>query len=65
MEEHEHEDTNKLLDTMFGFEHLVAEMFWNTIWLGVAFAVGRLVAFRKVHKYIDEKHGVSHNKDQY
>ena len=64
-EGHDHSGLEGLLEVMFGFEHVVAEFFWNTVWLGAAFAVGRLVAFSRVHKYIDDKHGVSHKKDQY
>jgi hypothetical protein len=62
---HDHSGLDGLWEVMFGFEHVIAEVFWNTVWLGAAFAIGRLVAFRRVHKYIDDKHGVSHNKDQY
>ena len=68
MEDHghvEHSSSHDLLEVMFGFEHVVAEVFWNTVWLGAAFAIGRLIAFRKVHKYIDDKHGVKHNKSEY
>jgi hypothetical protein len=62
---HNHEGLDGLWEVMFGFEHVVAEVFWNTVWLGAAFAIGRLIAFRKVHKYIDDKHGVKHNKSEY
>jgi hypothetical protein len=47
---------------MFGWEHVLAEVFWNSVWLLGAFAIGRFVAFRKVHEYIDKKHGISHDK---
>jgi hypothetical protein len=63
--EHNHDGLEGLWEVMFGFEHVVAEVFWNTVWLGAAFAIGRLIAFRKVHKYIDDKHGVKHNKSEY
>lgn len=62
---HEHDGLDGLLEVMFGFEHVVAEIFWNSVWLAGAFAIGRLVAFRKVHKYIDDKHGVTHQEDEY
>lgn len=54
--------TDELFEVMFGTEHVIAEMFWNTIWFGIAFLFGRIIAFRKVHKYIDEKHGVTHEE---
>lgn len=56
---------DELVEVMFGLEHVLAEVFWNSVWLGLAFVVGRIVAFRKVHKYIDDKHGVTHNKGDY
>lgn len=54
--------TDELIEVMFGLEHVIAEMFWNTVWFGIAFLLGRIVAFRKIHKYIDEKHGVTHKE---
>jgi hypothetical protein len=60
-----HSELEHLFEVMFGIEHVIAEFFWNTVWLGVAFAIGRLVTFRRVHKYIDDKHGVKHNKENY
>jgi len=68
MEDHVHEtgfSTEELFEVMFGLEHVLAEVFWNTVWIAGAFALGRLVAFRRVHKYIDDKHGVKHKKSEY
>jgi hypothetical protein len=62
---HEHSGLEGLMEIMFGWEHVLAEVFWNSVWLGAAFAVGRVVTFRRVHKYIDDKHGVSHSKKEY
>jgi hypothetical protein len=66
--EHEHEDES-LLDTIieitFGIEHMAAEFFWNAVFVLVGFAVSKAVALRKIHKYIDDKHGVKHQKDEY
>lgn len=56
---------DELIEVMFGLEHVLAEVFWNSVWLLAAFAIGRIVAFRKVHKYIDDKHGVKHEKSDY
>jgi hypothetical protein len=55
----------ELLEVMFGLEHVLAEVFWNTIWVAGAFLLGRFITFRKVHKYIDDKHGVTHNREEY
>ncbi len=57
--------TDELLEVMFGLDHVIAEFFWNAVFLGVGFAVSRARALRKIHKYIDDKHGVTHQKDGY
>jgi hypothetical protein len=53
------------LEITFGIEHMFAEFFWNAVFLVVGFAVSKAVALRKIHKYIDDKHGVEHEKDNY
>jgi hypothetical protein len=63
--DHGHSGLDGLVEVMFGWEHVLAEVFWNTVWLGAAFAIGRLVTFRRVHKYIDDKHGVKHEESEY
>ncbi len=66
--EHGHEGET-LIDTIievtFGLEHMVSEFFWNAIFVLVGFAVSKAVALRKIHKYIDDKHGVEHEKNGY
>ena len=66
--EHGHEGET-LLDTIievtFGLEHMVSEFFWNAVFLLVGFAVSKAVALRKIHKYIDDKHGVTHQEEEY
>jgi hypothetical protein len=57
--------TDELLEVMFGFDHMIAEFFWNGVFLIVGFAVSKARALRKIHKYIDDKHGVEHQKDEY
>jgi hypothetical protein len=64
-EEHDHSRLDGLWEIMFGFEHVVAEFFWNAVFLLIGFAVSRAIALRKIHKYIDEKHGVTHEKSGY
>jgi hypothetical protein len=67
-EDHAHE-SETLLDSVieitFGVEHVVAEFFWNAVFLIIGFAISKAIALRKIHKYIDEKHGVVHEKDGY
>jgi hypothetical protein len=44
---------------------MAAEFFWNAVFVLVGFAVSRAVALRKIHKYIDDKHGVKHQESEY
>lgn len=65
---HEHVDESlfdTIIEVTFGLEHMVSEFFWNAVFLFVGYAVSKAVALRKIHKYIDDKHGVEHQKDGY
>jgi hypothetical protein len=65
---HEHVDESlfdTIIEVTFGLEHMVSEFFWNAVFLFVGYAVSKAVALRKIHKYIDDKHGVEHQKDEY
>lgn len=57
--------TDELLEVVFGLEHVIAEFFWNAVFVAVTFFVTKGIALRKAHKYIDDKHGITHEKDQY
>ncbi len=65
--EHAHGEfsIDSLLEVMFGLDHVIAEFFWNAVFVLLGFAVSKAVALRKIHKYIDDKHGVTHQKDEY
>ena len=64
--EHEHESIiDGIIEVTFGLEHVVSEFFWNAIFVIVGYAISRAIALRKIHKYIDDKHGVSHDKKDY
>jgi uncharacterized membrane protein YciS (DUF1049 family) len=67
VDEHAHGDfsIDGLLQVMFGLDHVISEVFWNVVFVLVGFAVSKAVALRKIHKYIDDKHGVTHQKDEY
>jgi hypothetical protein len=68
MEDHGHEGETlieSILEITFGMEHMVAEFFWNAVFLLVGFAVSKAIALRKIHKYIDDKHGVKHEASDY
>jgi hypothetical protein len=57
--------TEQLFDVVFGLDHMIAEFFWNGIFLIVGIGISKARALRKIHKYIDDKHGVKHQKDEY
>ena len=59
--EHE-EGLEHLFEIMFGLEHVVAEFFWNAVFVAVTFFVTKGIALRKAHKYIDSKHGIEHDE---
>ena len=66
--EHGHEGESLLetiMEVTFGLEHMVSEFFWNAIFVAVGYAVSKAIALRKIHKYIDDKHGVTHQKKEY
>ena len=68
MKDHGHEtefNVNELIEVMFGLEHVISEFFWNAVFLLIGFGVSRAIALRKIHKYIDEKHGITHEKSGY
>jgi len=58
--EHDHSGLEGLWDVMFGFEHVIAEFFWNGVFILATYLFTRAVALRKIHKYVDDKHGVKH-----
>jgi hypothetical protein len=64
-EDHSHSGLDGLLEVVFGFEHVVAEFFWNAVFILATFLVTKAVALRKIHKYVDDKHGIEHDRDQY
>jgi hypothetical protein len=65
MDDHnEHAETmlSSIIEITFGLEHVVAEFFWNAIFVLATFLLTRGFALRKAHKYIDNKHGVDHEE---
>ncbi len=55
----------ELLEIVFGIEHVIAEFFWNFIFILGTFLFTKAIALRKIHKYVDDKHGVSHEEKEY
>lgn len=67
-DEHAHDGgdiLSSILNVTFGFEHMVAEIFWNAVFVLIGFAFSKAIALRKIHKYIDDKHGVTHEEKEY
>lgn len=54
-----------ILDVVFGIDHIIAEFFWNGVFLVVGIGISKARALRKIHKYIDDKHGVKHQESEY
>lgn len=67
VEEHAHGNfsLDSLVEVVFGLEHIIAEFFWNGVFILATFLLTKAFAFRKVHKYIDDKHGVTHKDGGY
>lgn len=63
--EHEHEGET-LLDTVieitFGIEHMFAEFFWNAVFALAVYGFAKARTLRKIHRYVDSKHGVEHEE---
>lgn len=51
-----------IIDVVFGLDHIIAEFFWNGVFLLATYAFAKARTLKKVHKYIDERHGVSHDE---
>jgi hypothetical protein len=62
--EHEYGESiiEGIIEITFGLEHIVAEFFWNAVFIIATFVLTKGIAMRKAHKYIDNKHGVSHEE---
>jgi hypothetical protein len=54
--------TDHLMEVMFGMEHVVSEFFWNIVFALVVFSLSKSRILKRIHRYIDEKHEVSHDK---
>lgn len=54
--------TEELLEVVFGVEHVIAEFFWNAVFALTVLGLSKARALRKIHKYIDDRHEVKHDK---
>jgi hypothetical protein len=63
MHEHEHESIiDGIIEVTFGLEHMVSEFFWNAVFAIGIYFFSKARALRKIHKYVDDKHDLKHDK---
>ena len=51
-----------IIEITFGIEHMFAEFFWNAVFALGVYAFAKARTLRKIHKYVDSKHGVEHEE---
>ena len=51
-----------LFEVVFGLDHIIAEFFWNAVFALAVYGVTKARTLRKIHKYVDSKHGVEHEE---
>ena len=54
-----------LWDVTFSVNHVIAELFWNAIFAVLVYGFSKARALRKIHKYVDNKHGIVHSESEY
>ena len=54
-----------LLEVIIGPEHVIAEFFWNGVFIAATYEITKARALRKIHKYVDDRHGIAHEEHQY
>ena len=63
--EHEHDSYSffeAVTEVTFGLEHMISEFFWNAVFALAVYAFAKARTLRKIHKYVDGKHGVEHEE---
>lgn len=53
---------NEFLHVAFDVAHMLAEFFWNGVFVLITYLVTKARTLRNAHKYIDTKHGVTHEE---
>jgi hypothetical protein len=53
---------NDILEVTFSPDHIIAEFFWNAVFAVIVYAFSKARTLRKIHKYVDSKHGVEHEE---
>ena len=65
MDHEEHKDEpffESVIEITFGIEHMFAEFFWNIVFALGVYAFAKARTLRRIHKYVDSKHGVEHEE---
>ena len=52
----------EFINVAFDAAHMLAEFFWNIVFVLATYLITKARALKTAHKYIDEKHGVSHRE---
>lgn len=53
---------DSIIEITFSIDHMVAEFFWNGVFALAVYAFAKARTLRKIHKYVDSKHGVEHEE---
>jgi hypothetical protein len=61
---HEHGESliNSIIEITFSIDHMFAEFFWNAVFALAVYGFAKARTLRKIHKYVDSKHGVEHEE---
>ena len=46
----------------FDLAHMLAEFFWNIVFIVSTYLITKARTLRNAHKYIDAKHGINHEE---
>jgi len=52
----------EFIHVAFDLAHMLAEFFWNIVFVLATYLITKARALKTAHKYIDEKHGLSHRE---
>lgn len=56
---------DSVLEITFSIDHVFAEFFWNAVFAVAIWAFSRAKLFSRIHKYIDDKHKITHKQGEY
>lgn len=56
---------HNLFDVVFGIDHIIAEFFWNAVFALAVYGFTKARTLSRIHKYIDDKHKITHKQGEY